>query len=93
MTDLQKMFHAEFTEPNQANLLRVLEAGLTSMETRLPTNFHRDGLAADDVCMAYMEHGKIEWPWLDETNPEFKRLYLQWAAANRKRIETVLSRS
>lgn len=94
MSNLKNIFHSEFNEENRAHLLQVLEAGLKSMETHLPTNLFRDGgLAADDICMELMINQKAEFSWLDEVQPEFKKLYLEWVAANRKRIDTVLSRS
>ncbi|MEK9166956.1 MAG: hypothetical protein AAB836_01500 [Patescibacteria group bacterium] len=92
MSELEEIFQSEFTEENQKNLLRALNAGLLSLETRLPTNLKRDGLAADDFCMELMTHRTAELPLLAKYKPEFVDLYKTWVEANRKRIDTVLLR-
>lgn len=90
MSDFEKIFQSEFTEQNQKHLLKVLEAGLKCLETNLPTNLYRDGLAADDFCMELMTHRIAELPLIDKHRPEFAILYREWLAANRKRIDAVL---
>lgn len=92
MSDLQKMFEREFTDENQAHLLRTVEAGLRCLETQMPTNLRRDGLAADDFGMELMFGQKAEMTWLADVKPEFANLYLEWVVANRKRIDAVLCR-
>ncbi len=86
------MFRREPTDENQADLLRVLEAGLTSLQTQTPTNLHRDGLAADDLRITWMTDKRAEFSWLGDANTKNTEFYLNWVKRNREKIDAVLSK-